>query len=75
MELGGKHDRSFRETKALGKARQELTVSEYEKKHPGKHVAMSTALGAALGAGLGPKMIEGLRAAKKNITSGNAAGK
>ena len=75
LELGGKHDRSYSEAKALGKARQELTVSDYAKKHPGAHAARSAVTGAALGGLLGPQIGKGLRASREHISGARAVGK
>jgi hypothetical protein len=72
VELSGKHDRSFGEATALGKARTELTLSEYAKKHPGKYTARSAAVGGALGGMLGPEGVELLRKARDNVRATRA---
>jgi hypothetical protein len=72
-KLEAKSDRGYSDTKALGKAKGKLLLSDYAKQHPGKFITRSALAGGAMGGALGPEFVKGLKAIKENVSAAHAA--
>ena len=72
-KLEAKSDRSYSETKELGKHKGKMLLSDYAKEHPGKFIGRSAAAGAVGGAAVGPALVKGLRTIAENVSKGRAA--
>jgi hypothetical protein len=72
-KLEAKSDRSYSETKALGKAKGKMLLSDYAKEHPGKFTGMSALAGGALGGAVGPDIVRGLKHIRENVSAARVA--